>query len=83
MANKISGGNILYLCNGKECGEKCNAGIVGGLCHHTTFLEFAKNWDHVPSEEDLDEHFEKIEIEGLKTHWVEKEDQNENKNSDY
>lgn len=80
MANKISGGPILYLCNGKECGEKCNTNnrmLVDNLCHHTTFLEFSKNWDHVPNEEELNEHFEKIEIAGLQTHWVEKEDQNE------
>lgn len=73
MANKISGGPILYLCNGKECGEKCNKMGLVWQCHHTTFLEFSKNWDHVPNEEELNEHFEKIEIAGLQTYWVEKE----------
>ena len=76
MSNKISGGNILYLCDGKECGDRCsqnNRLLVDSFCHHTTFLEFSKNWDHVPNEEELNEHFEKIEIAGLKTHWVEKE----------
>lgn len=76
MSSKINGGNILYLCNGQECGEKCNMSnrmLVDNFCHHTTFLEFSKNWDHIPNEKELEANFEKIEINGLRIHWVEKE----------
>jgi len=77
MDKKINGGNILYICNGKECINGSCKRNVKLPCHHTTFLEFAKNWDKVPNEEELNKSFEIIKIDGLPIVWVEKEDQNE------
>lgn len=73
MSNKINGGNILYLCNGQECTNGSCKRDTPLPCHHTTFLEFSKNWDHIPNEKELEANFEKIEINGLRIHWVEKE----------
>ena len=48
---------ILYICNGKRCGDSCSE-----ECKRTTDLRYAKNYMNIPPNKTLEKHFTKHEM---------------------
>mgnify|MGYP001116738764 CR=1 FL=1 len=42
-------GSVLFLCDQKQCGEKCSAPV--GDCFHTSDIRHAKNFERIESGE--------------------------------
>lgn len=68
---------ISYICNRKrpQCTHpSCQAKALYGyeMCTHTTDLVYAKNWDHEPSEEELESYFDCYGKKTLDPDWIER-----------